>query len=143
MNLEAIQNQGTSSIEILSRVQARRIQSSDNNRVDEFDDIIELLNEYRCDDSNETRFVTLWMADACMGENHLWQDMDLVNRDALSALIQKHFPQLFAKNTQNMKWKKFFYKQLCERADIMICKSPTCGACVDYALCFETDDGNS
>jgi nitrogen fixation protein NifQ len=143
MNLEAIQNQGTSSIEILSRVQARRIQSSDNNRVDEFDDIIELLNEYRCDDSNETRFVTLWMADACMGENHLWQDMDLVNRNALSALIQKHFPQLFAKNTQNMKWKKFFYKQLCERADIMICKSPTCGACVDYALCFETDDGNS
>lgn len=84
--------------------------------------------------------VILWMAEACMGQNHLWQDMGLPNREALSLLIKTHFPTLFAKNTGNMKWKKFFYKQLCEREEIMICKSPSCSVCVDYQLCFGPED---
>lgn len=121
---------------LLSRAKLRR----DENRLDEFDDIVDLLTDYCCDHSEETGYVILFIADACMGENHLWQDMGLVNREALSNLMKCYFPQLFAKNTANMKWKKFFYKQLCERAEIMICKSPTCGVCVDYQVCFGPED---
>lgn len=107
-----------------------------DHRMDEYDDIIELLMDHRHDDSEETKRVVVWMAEACMGNNHLWQDMRLPNRMALSALMQQHFPELAAKNTGDMKWKKFFYKQLCERADIFICKSPSCGVCIDYDKCF-------
>ncbi len=106
------------------------------NRIDEFDDLVALLNDYRSDDSQHTSDVILWMANACMGNNHLWQDMGLASREVLSQLIQKHFHALFIKNVDNMKWKKFFYRQLCERADIQICKSPSCKVCVDYQLCF-------
>jgi nitrogen fixation protein NifQ len=35
-----------------------------------------------------------------------------------------------------MKWKKFFYRQLCLREEILICKSPTCADCCDQAKCF-------
>jgi nitrogen fixation protein NifQ len=71
-----------------------------------------------------------------MGQNHLWQDMGLPDRRVLSRLIEWNFPSLFARNSGDMKWKKFFYRQLCEQAEVLICKSPSCGVCVDHQLCF-------
>ena len=55
--------------------------------------------------------------------------------------MQRHFPRLAALNSRDMKWKKFFYRLLCDRAGIPICKSPNCADCCDYAFCFgpETD----
>ena len=43
------------------------------------------------------------------------------------------------------KWKKFFYRQLCQQAEILICKSPSCAVCSDHAQCFEApeDDGTA
>lgn len=117
-----------------------RMSDRADNRMDEFDDIVELLMDYRCDDSDKTRELAVFIANACMGDNHLWQDMGLPNRGALNELMQTRFPPLAAKNTGNMKWKKFFYKQLCERADIFICKSPTCGVCIDYDKCFGSEE---
>ncbi|MEQ1600722.1 MAG: nitrogen fixation protein NifQ [Methylophilaceae bacterium] len=111
-----------------------------NNRMDEFDDLIELLMDHRADDSDENGDLAAFIASACMGENHLWQDMGLPTRAVLSELMQARFPTLAAKNTGDMKWKKFFYKQLCERADIFICKSPSCGVCIDYDKCFGHED---
>lgn len=40
-----------------------------------------------------------------------------------------------------MKWKKFFYRQLCEQAEVLICKSPNCAVCSDYSLCFAPTEG--
>lgn len=111
-----------------------------DNRMEELDDLVGLLLDHGCDDSNETRHMAEFIANACMGDNHLWQDMGLPNRGALTELMQTRFPALAAKNTGGMKWKKFFYKQLCERADIFICKSPSCGVCVDYDKCFGPED---
>ncbi len=108
--------------------------------MDEFDDLVELLLDHGCDDSRETHDWAVFIATACMGDNHLWQDMGLSSRAVLSELMQARFPALSAKNTGDMKWKKFFYKQLCERADIFICKSPSCGVCVDYSKCFGPED---
>jgi nitrogen fixation protein NifQ len=50
--------------------------------------------------------------------------------------MTEHFPELAKRNVGDMKWKKFFYRQLCERAEVPICKSPNCADCVDYQACF-------
>ena len=81
------------------------------------------------------------LATACLGDNHLWQDMGLSHRDALSDLLRRHFTALYDKNTGNMKWKKFFYKHLCERAEVNLCRAPSCQVCIDYAKCFGSEDG--
>jgi nitrogen fixation protein NifQ len=39
-----------------------------------------------------------------------------------------------------MKWKKFFYKQLCLREGLTLCKAPSCDVCSDYALCFGAEE---
>ena len=72
-----------------------------------------------------------------MGPNHLWEDLGLGSRDQLNALMQEHFSSLKAINTHNMRWKKFFYRTLCERAEVLICKSPHCKQCEDHPLCFD------
>ena len=62
--------------------------------------------------------------------------MGLPNRDVLSQLLRRYFTTLYEKNIGNMKWKKFFYKQLCEQAKVMLCKAPSCQVCTDYTACF-------
>jgi nitrogen fixation protein NifQ len=112
-------------------------------RGDEYEDVLALLLEYGCENGCNTSDETVWLAGAvaaaCMGDNHLWQDLGLANRQELSELLSTHFPALHAKNTGNMKWKKFFYKQLCERAEIRACRAPSCAVCSDYAACFEME----
>ena len=107
---------------------------------DEFDDLVALLLEHRATNSEMELWLAHAIATAAMGENHLWQDMGLPNRKVLSALMQKHFPSLAARNDKDMKWKKFFYRQLCEHAGVLICKSPRCGDCCDYRICFGPED---
>lgn len=77
---------------------------------------------------------------ACLGDNHLWQDLQLANRGELGVLLRRWFPSLSAKNTGDMKWKKFFYKQLCERAEIHACRAPSCAVCSDRVQCFGPEE---
>jgi nitrogen fixation protein NifQ len=109
---------------------------------EEFDDLLALLREHRSRDTEENDWLAHAVASACLGDNHLWQDLGLPNRDALSQLLQRHFTTLYEKNTGNMKWKKFFYKQLCERAEVFVCKAPSCSVCTDYAKCFGPEEGD-
>lgn len=104
--------------------------------LDEFPDLLQLLLDHGARDDPHHRHVAHLVAAACMGGNHLWQDLGLPHRQALSQLLGAHFPGLAAKNSGDMKWKKFFYRQLCEREGVLICKSPSCAACCDYAKCF-------
>ncbi len=67
---------------------------------------------------------------------HLWVAMGLFERAELGAAIRRHLPALFAANHQGMRWKRFFYKQICEQQGGMLCKSPVCGECSEYELCF-------
>jgi nitrogen fixation protein NifQ len=117
------------------------VDNKPDRRLDEFEDLVQLLMDHAnaCDESIFTlaRYIA---KTCCTGENHLWQDMYLPNRAALSALMEENFPALVAKNIGDMKWKKFFYRQLCERADILICKSPSCGVCVDFDKCFGSEE---
>jgi len=108
-------------------------------RDDELEDLVALLNDHadpRAGPADEASCVAHALACASLGQNHLWQDLLLPSRRELSLLIGHWFPRLAAKNTHDMKWKKFFYKQLCEREGLFICKAPSCGVCSDHALCF-------
>lgn len=102
----------------------------------EWGDLLGLLMEYRGGaDPSETWLATI-VATACMGGDHLWQDLGLWQRADLTRLMTGNFPSLSALNTRDMKWKKFLYKQLCDRAGVYVCRSPSCEVCVDYAKCF-------
>lgn len=107
---------------------------------DEFADVLSLLMRHRVDGSDRVRWLAHALATASMYENHLWQDLHLPSRAVLSELIAWGFPELAARNIGPMKWKKFFYKQLCDAAEFASCKSPTCGACSDYSICFGSED---
>ncbi|MHB8253761.1 MAG: nitrogen fixation protein NifQ [Acidiferrobacter sp.] len=105
-------------------------------RNDEHGELVLLLLAHRSDESQETLWLAHTIATACLGQNHLWQDMGLSDRAALSTLIRRHFARLFKKNIHNMKWKKFFYKELCHQAEVSSCKAPSCSVCADYCACF-------
>ncbi len=109
-------------------------------RKGEFNDLVELLLAHRSGKDMDTERWANTIAYACLGENHLWQDLKLQNRQELSDILEKHFKPLFDKNTHDMKWKKFFYKQLCEMEGVYVCKSPSCGVCIDYHKCFGPED---
>jgi len=111
--------------------------------LDEFPDLLQLLLDHRAVADEHHRDIAHLVATACMGGDHLWQDLGLPDRKALSALLNTHFPALAAKNTGDMKWKKFFYKQLCEREGINACRAPSCAACCDYAKCFGAEEGSA
>ena len=109
---------------------------------DEFADLLDLLLEHLALPDESGICLCHAVAMAAMGENHLWQDMGLPDRRALSQLLRDNFPVLAAKNIGDMKWKKFFYRQLCERAGVPICKAPHCAECCDRVLCFGPEEGS-
>lgn len=116
-------------------------QSEDfSERGEEITELSALLLSHGVDDSEETHWMAAIITAGCMGGNHLWQDMGLWSRKDLSALIQANFPALAAKNDKDMKWKKFFYKQLCIAEGIYVCRSPSCEVCPDYSDCFSPEE---
>jgi len=112
-------------------------------RLDEFYDLLTMLLEHRSEDTDESRWLAHAIATASMAENHLWQDMGLPSRVVLSELLTRHFASLATRNIGDMKWKKFFYRQLCERAGLTICRAPSCNVCSDYQHCFGSEDQTS
>ncbi len=79
------------------------------------------------------------IATASLGFNHLWQDLGLDSRQELKALMQVCFPELVERNANNMRWKKFFYREMCQEEGGLVCRSPSCDVCPSYDLCFVVD----
>ncbi len=109
-------------------------------RAPERDDVIALLLEHRAGLDESEGWMAEIITEACMANDHLWQDLGLWSRKYLSQLMTQNFPTLAAKNTKDMKWKKFIYKQLCEKEDIHICRAPSCEVCADYSNCFGPEE---
>lgn len=107
---------------------------------DEFIDMVGLLLEHRSFDAEYNVWLAHAIASGCMGSDHLYHDMGLPDRRALSALLERYFTSLYQKNVHNMKWKKFFYKQLCDRAEVLMCPARNCQSCVDYKNCFSSEE---
>lgn len=99
-------------------------------------DLIDLLVEHRAGYDISEIWMARIVAAACMGGDHLWQDLGLWSRADLSRLMNENFPALAQKNDRDMKWKKFIYRQICEREGIHVCPAPSCQVCADYAKCF-------
>lgn len=119
-----------------------RLSLSDGAMMDlpEWEDLRRLLLDSRAGNwASETWIVDI-MATACAGRDHLWQDLGLGNRAELSHMIRLNFPGLFAANTGDMKWKKFFYKQFCARDGVYVCPAPSCGECSDRPKCFGPEE---
>ena len=112
-------------------------------RYDEIEDLVALLTECAASAQEESLWLAHALAQASLGDNHLWQDLLLPHRGELNRLLRHWFPAIVARNSGDMKWKKFFYRQLCQEAEVLICKSPSCGVCEDYARCFEAPDEHS
>ncbi len=110
---------------------------------EEEEQLCALFNRYRRDDSLETRWLVSMLARRCMSPNHLWQDLGLSSRGDLNRLMSERFPLLAVRNAQNMKWKKFFYRCLCEMEGFSLCAAPTCAECCDYSACFGEEFGAS
>ncbi|MGL4409046.1 MAG: nitrogen fixation protein NifQ [Zoogloea sp.] len=120
---------------------AQKRAAQPGNSIDEFSDLLALLWDHRVEDDTRSLWVACAVSTACMGANHLWQDMGLPSRHLLGELLATHFPSLHALNNQDMKWKKFFYKQLCDRAEIHACRAPSCAVCNDKPVCFGPEEG--
>ena len=104
-------------------------------------DLRAFLLEFRAGRGEEEDWLAAILARRCQRANHLWQDLGLADRSELNTLFQRHFPELARLNRSDMKWKKFFYRQLCEREGIPVCKAPNCAVCADFALCFGPESG--
>ena len=114
--------------------------SLDFSRMLEKQDLEQLLRHFAAPDIAETEWLIAIIVAACLGSDHLWQDLGLWSRKELSAMLQHNFPDLAARNSKDMKWKKFLYKQLCEAEGLYVCRAPSCEVCQDYQQCFGPED---
>lgn len=105
-------------------------------------DLRAMILDHRAGQAEEEEWLAAIVARRCNAANHLWQDMGFAGRSDLGTLFRRHFPALVAANSGDMKWKKFFYRQLCQREGFLLCKSPNCDCCDDHDACFGGETGN-
>ncbi len=112
----------------------------DRERIPEWEDLVNLMLEFRAGKDWSERWIAEIVAAACMGFDHLWQDLGLWSRGELTEVLSLNFPELAKRNNKDMKWKKFLYKQLCERDSTFVCRAPSCDVCADYNVCFGPEE---
>jgi nitrogen fixation protein NifQ len=76
------------------------------------------------------------IAHACLRPDHLWRDLGLSGRDAVSAMLERYFPTLAVRNIANLRWKKFLAQELALSKGAEPGPAPGCPGCEDFALCF-------
>ncbi|WP_250453166.1 nitrogen fixation protein NifQ [Caballeronia sp. ATUFL_M2_KS44] len=82
------------------------------------------------------------IATACERPDHLWRDLGLRGRDDVSAILQRHYPALVARNTNAMRWKKFLAQEVALAHGRAVTFAPGCPGCEDYAHCYPArEDG--
>jgi nitrogen fixation protein NifQ len=98
----------------------------------------------QCSTEGDTgRWLAAMVARRAVEPNHLWEDLGLRDRGELSRLLTRHFAPLAARNIKNMRWKRFFYRMLCEDDGFVMCSTPVCTQCADFELCFGEESGES
>ncbi|OKO86324.1 molybdenum processing protein [Bradyrhizobium sp. NAS80.1] len=105
--------------------------------------VSDLLLRQRSTEGNVGRWLAAMIARRAIEANHLWEDLGLRDRGELSRLLTRHFAPLAARNINNMRWKRFFYRMLCEDDGLVMCTTPVCAQCNDFNVCFGTESGES
>lgn len=103
----------------------------------------ELLQKQCSSDGATGQWLAAMLARRSMEPHHLWEDLGLRDRSELTRLLSRHFASLAARNTRNMRWKRFFYRMLCEDDGFVMCTTPVCTNCNDFDLCFGDESGES
>ncbi len=107
------------------------------------DMLAELLLANRAGRSEKEAWLARIIARRALEPGHLWQALGLFDRAELRRLLETHFPALALRNTGNMRWKKFFYRELCATQGYVACPVPECRDCTSFAECFGVEDGAS
>ena len=110
---------------------------------DEMAMVRDLLLANRSQDGDIGRWLAAMVARRAMEPNHLWEDLGLRDRSELTRLLTRHFAPIAGRNTKNMRWKRFFYRALCEDDGMVMCSTPVCSRCGDFDLCFGDESGES
>jgi nitrogen fixation protein NifQ len=110
---------------------------------DEIGMVRDLLLAQRSTEGDVGHWLAAMIARRSMEPNHLWEDLGLRERPELTRLLMRHFAPLATRNTRNMKWKRFFYRMLCEDDGFVMCTTPVCTQCNDFAVCFGDESGES
>ncbi|MGT0194567.1 nitrogen fixation protein NifQ [Burkholderia pyrrocinia] len=76
------------------------------------------------------------IAHACLRPDHLWRDLGLDGRDAVSAMLDRYFPALAARNVTHLRWKKFLAQEVATSLGIPSGPAPGCPGCEDFGFCF-------
>jgi nitrogen fixation protein NifQ len=116
----------------------------------------QLMSELIATRADEQQQLELWLAEyihpdaspmhriiasVSLAFNHLWEDLGLSSRAELRQLMDDCFPPLVAMNHNNMRWKKFFYRQRCLHAEgELICRSPSCDECCERGAVLSCRD---
>jgi nitrogen fixation protein NifQ len=103
--------------------------------------VVDILLMYASGRLEFVRPLAILIARRCQEPRHLWQDLGLRDRGELSQLMQRHFPRLKARNSGDMKWKKFLYRLVCGSEGFVLCPAPVCSDCDDFASCFGSEEG--
>jgi len=105
-------------------------------RAQERNELINVLIEYANPKAPYALQMAIVVATACLSQAHLWRSLGLSERAELGALLKYNFPDLHAMNTNNMRWKRFFYRYLCQQGGDYVCRAPSCAECSSYSECF-------
>ncbi|MBC3919917.1 nitrogen fixation protein NifQ [Undibacterium sp. CY18W] len=105
---------------------------------DEFIPLKDLLLEHRPAGVHAQKADVLAhaIAAASFGSRHLWQDLGLPGRDAVSALMREYFETLYLANIHNLKWKRFLFAELGRKQGKTDLRPPKCTHCDDFHVCF-------
>jgi len=76
------------------------------------------------------------IAHACLRPDHLWRDLGLDGRDAVSAMLARFFPALAARNVAHLRWKKFLAHEVAASLGVPRGPAPGCPGCEDFGFCF-------
>jgi nitrogen fixation protein NifQ len=73
---------------------------------------------------------------ASLRPDHLWRDLGLSGRDDVTDMLERHYPALVARNTANLRWKKFLAQEVAHANGVAPTCAPGCPGCEDYGFCY-------
>jgi nitrogen fixation protein NifQ len=87
-------------------------------------------------DAEDARCLATILAHACLRPDHLWRDLGLSGRDDVTQMLKRFFPEVVARNTQNLRWKKLLARELALSRGDLPGPAPGCPGCEDFGFCF-------
>lgn len=105
----------------------------------EFDQLATMLFANRTAGTSVQQAVWLshGIAAACLGDGHLWQDLGLSGREAVSSMLAYYFAPLYRRNVHDLKWKHFLYRELGLLLGTPDLQAPGCRHCGQFDDCFK------